>query len=465
MIRIRSGKASDVKNEKARANLLAAKDKKEQEGRPRHRFNYGILLSQLHPKHACEAFVTFWKRVPYFFWTFYIETFLIPTYRPEWATYSKWEVIPDNGMESEVKHKCKKRKKRRKTLQLSTSVPKPVQHNHSQCHIITINVSGKVFETQLRTLDYFPDTLLGDPIRRAMFYDQLHDDFFIDRNRACFDAILYFYQSRGILRRPWNVSMEMFEEEIRFFDLGQDVIDKLRQEEGILIEAEKLIPRRLLQRKYWLLFEYADSSMQAHAVAVLSILVVLLSILLFCLETLDIFQKSQDDLIDLIDDSQTLSDPFFFVETVCMMWFVFEFVIRIITAPKKTVFIKSMSNIIDLLSIIPYFIAVFISSETKSNKASSLTIFRVIRLVRVFRILKLSRHNRGLKVLGKTLRASIRELGLLMFFLAIGVILFSSAVYFAEAQHPQTRFSSILDAFWWSVITMVQQCFNLLTMI
>lgn len=32
-----------------------------------------------------------------------------------------------------------------------------------------------------------------------------------------------------------------------------------------------------------------------------------------------------------------------------------------------------------------------------------------------------------------TLKASMRELGLLMFFLFIGVILFSSAVYYAEA--------------------------------
>lgn len=455
MIRIRSGKSSENKKNAALAGLKAAKDKKEEEGRPRHRFNYGILLSQLHPKQVCEAFVTFWKQVPYFFWTFYIETLLIPTYRPEWASYSTWQVIPNKDIENEIKENRKRIRKRKKALKLSTTVPKPVKHNHSQCHIITINVSGKVYQTQLKTLDYFPDTLLGDPIQRAMFYDQLYDDFFIDRNRACFDAILYFYQSRGILRRPWNVSMEMFEEEIRFFDLGQEVIDKLRQEEGIVQESEKSVPRRLLQRKYWLLFEYADSSMQAHAVAVLSILVVLLSILLFCLETLDIFQKSEDDLVDLLDDSLSLSDPFFFVETVCMMWFVFEFVIRIITCPRKTVFMKSMSNIIDLLSIIPYFISVFISHESKSNTASSLTIFRVIRLVRVFRILKLSRHNRGLKVLGKTLRASIRELGLLMFFLAIGVILFSSAVYFAEAQHPQTRFSSILDAFWWSVITMV----------
>ncbi|XP_025783619.1 potassium voltage-gated channel subfamily A member 3 [Puma concolor] len=84
----------------------------------------------------------------------------------------------------------------------------------------------------------------------------------------------------------------------------------------------------------------------------------------------------------------------------------------------------------------------------------SLAILRVIRLVRVFRIFKLSRHSKGLQILGQTLKASMRELGLLIFFLFIGVILFSSAVYFAEADDPTSGFSSIPDAFWWAVVTM-----------
>ncbi|KAJ8737286.1 hypothetical protein PYW07_000557 [Mythimna separata] len=128
-------------------------------------------------------------------------------------------------------------------------------------------------------------------------------------------------------------------------------------------------------------------------------------------------------------------------------------------------------NIIDIIAIIPYFITLAtvvaeeedtlnlprapVSPQDKStNQAMSLAILRVIRLVRVFRIFKLSRHSKGLQILGRTLKASMRELGLLIFFLFIGVVLFSSAVYFAEAGSENSFFKSIPDAFWWAVVTM-----------
>lgn len=98
-----------------------------------------------------------------------------------------------------------------------------------------------------------------------------------------------------------------------------------------------------------------------------------------------------------------------------------------------------MMNIIDIIAIIPYFITLgtVLAEEENvlllplapigdklSNQAMSLAIFRVIRLVRVFRIFKLSRHSKGLQILGRTLKASMRELGLLIFFLFISKIIF-----------------------------------------
>lgn len=94
--------------------------------------------------------------------------------------------------------------------------------------LFSLQVSGLRFETQLRTLNQFPDTLLGDPARRLRYFDPLRNEYFFDRNRPSFDAILYYYQSGGRLRRPVNVPLDVFSEEIKFYELGEQATNKFR---------------------------------------------------------------------------------------------------------------------------------------------------------------------------------------------------------------------------------------------
>ncbi|XP_021103792.1 potassium voltage-gated channel subfamily A member 5 [Heterocephalus glaber] len=351
---------------------------------------------------------------------------------------------------------------------------------------VLINVSGLRFETQLRTLALFPDTLLGDPGRRVRFFDPLRNEYFFDRHRPSFDAILYYYQSGGRLRRPVNVPLDIFQEEIRFYQLGDEALAAFREDEGCLKEDEKPLPRNEFQRQVWLLFEYPESSGPARGIAIVSVLVILISIVTFCLETLPQFRDERELLRQPSAPHRppapssgangsgpgptvapllpsTLADPFFIVETTCVVWFTFELLVRFFACPSKAEFSRNIMNVIDIVAVFPYFITLGTElaeqqpgggGSQNGQQAMSLAILRVIRLVRVFRIFKLSRHSKGLQILGKTLQASMRELGLLIFFLFIGVILFSSAVYFAEADSRGTHFSSIPDAFWWAVVTM-----------
>jgi len=85
---------------------------------------------------------------------------------------------------------------------------------------VIINVSGLRFETRASTLQRYPNTLLGDKQRRALFFDYMNNEYFFERHRSSFEAVLYFYQSGGSLKRPENISAEIFLEEIKFFDLG-----------------------------------------------------------------------------------------------------------------------------------------------------------------------------------------------------------------------------------------------------
>ncbi|XP_061438591.1 potassium voltage-gated channel subfamily A member 5-like [Rhineura floridana] len=350
---------------------------------------------------------------------------------------------------------------------------------HGQQRVL-INISGLRFETHLGTLDQFPDTLLGDPEKRMRYFDPLRNEYFFDRNRPSFDGILYFYQSGGKLRRPVNVSIDVFADEIRFYQLGEDAMERFREDEGFIKEEEKPLPVNEFQLQVWLIFEYPESSSSARGIAIVSVLVILISIITFCLETLPEFHDEQQIHVPLLPPSNgttgntpqqqppsALTDPFFIIETTCVIWFTFELLARFFACPSKPEFSRNIMNIIDIVAIIPYFITLGTELAQEQQKeqpgsisnggqqqAMSLATLRVIRLVRVFRIFKLSRHSKGLQILGQTLKASMRELGLLIFFLFIGVILFSSAVYFAEVDDPESHFSSIPDAFWWAVVTM-----------
>ncbi|KAK7145181.1 hypothetical protein R3I94_011320 [Phoxinus phoxinus] len=337
------------------------------------------------------------------------------------------------------------------------------------CERVVINISGLRFETQLKTLSQFPETLLGDPKKRMRYFDPLRNEYFFDRSRPSFDAILYYYQSGGRLRRPANVTLDVFSEEIRFYELGDEAIEIFREDEGFIKEEERPLPENEFQKQVWLLFEYPESSGPARIIAIISVMVILISIVSFCLETLPIFHSDEEEIhipipgsnFTTIYKSNYFTDPFFILETLCIIWFSFEFLVRFFACPSKASFFVNIMNMIDVVAIIPYFITLGTelaekaeAEEPQGQQAMSLAILRVIRLVRVFRIFKLSRHSKGLQILGQTLKASMRELGLLIFFLFIGVILFSSAVYFAEADEPESQFYSIPDAFWWAVVTM-----------
>ena len=330
---------------------------------------------------------------------------------------------------------------------------------------VLINISGLRFETQLKTLSRFPETLLGDPRKRMRFFDPLRNEYFFDRNRPSFDGILYYYQSGGRLRRPVSVPVDIFMEEMKFYEIEDGAIENFKDDEGLMREEERPLPDNEFQRQIWLLFEYPESSGPARINAIVSVVVILISIIIFCLETLPEFrevqapppQESANGTSSQGKKPNPFTDPFFMVETLCIVWFSFEFLMRFLSCPSKPVFFKNMMNLIDVVAILPYFITLgmdLAEHQGSSQQAASLAILRVIRLVRVFRIFKLSRHSKGLQILGQTLQASMRELGLLIFFLLIGVILFSSSVYFAEAEGPDTEFTSIPDAFWWAVVTM-----------
>ena len=140
------------------------------------------------------------------------------------------------------------------------------------------------------------------------------------------------------------------------------------------------------------------------------------------------------------------------IEVICILWFTVEYVLRIWSSPNRLTSMKSPLNIIDLVSILPFYISLvldtFAPNSDLSETNSARKIFTLFRILRVLRIFKLARHSKGLKAFGQTIQKSSDEFGLLFFFLSIQVLLFSSLVYFAEKDEDGTQFTSIPATFW-----------------
>ncbi|XP_078703571.1 potassium voltage-gated channel subfamily A member 1-like [Branchiostoma floridae x Branchiostoma belcheri] len=329
------------------------------------------------------------------------------------------------------------------------------EYDHRRRRIV-INVSGLRLETQPDTLARFPDTLLGDPGRRRQYYDAERREYFFDRHRPSAEAILAFYQTGGKLHRPSEVPLDVFTDELRFFELGDDVIANFRRKEGFGAASSQSLASSACCSKLWLFLEFPKSSLWAKVYAVLCVGFILLSISSLCLETLPSFsERVQDPEVEFTTE-------FFWIETVCVAWFTLEVVLRFVACPRKKDYFRSVLNVFDVLAIVPYFItvSVVLASDWETSglyRKASLTL-RLMRLVRVLRIFKLSRYSEGLKMMGSTLAGSGSDIGMLLVFMVILVILFASAIYFVEQLQPEdseSHFSSIPDAFWWAIVTMV----------
>ncbi|KAK3552730.1 hypothetical protein QTP86_021110 [Hemibagrus guttatus] len=385
---------------------------------------------------------------------------------------------------------------------------------------IVINCGGVRHETYRSTLRTLPGTRLSwltEPDACSNFdYDPKSDEFFFDRHPSTFAFILNYYRT-GKLHCPGDVCGPLFEEELAFWGIDETDVEACcwmnyrqhRDAEEALDSFETPEPdapedeaaalagggggggadgdlKRLClhedggkpswwsvwQPRVWALFEDPYSSKYARYVAFGSLFFILISISTFCLETHEAFNTIYNRTENVTVGNVTHEEVVFevvtdswltYVEGVCVIWFTIEVFTRVIFCPDKAEFFKSSLNIIDFVAILPFYLEVALSGLSSKAAKDVLGFLRVVRFVRILRIFKLTRHFVGLRVLGHTLRASTNEFLLLIIFLALGVLIFATMIYYAErigadpgdpTASAHTSFKNIPIGFWWAVVTM-----------
>ncbi|XP_075951340.1 voltage-gated potassium channel KCNC4 [Anarhichas minor] len=374
---------------------------------------------------------------------------------------------------------------------------------------IIINVGGTRHETYKSTLRTLPGTRLAwlaDPDPQVSSDSDAaapSAELFFDRHPGIFAYVLNYYRT-GKLHCPADVCGPLFEEELAYWGIDETDVEPCcwmtyrqhRDAEEALetfeppdpeAEDDREMPRRfgiedcpdrsrscceVWQPKVWALFEDPYSSRAARGVAFASLFFILVSITTFCMETHEAFNELQNhtelvvvgNVTRKVERLEMVTKPILtVVEGICVVWFTFEFLVRIICCPRKLVFIKNTLNIIDFVAILPFYLEMGLKGLSSKAANNVLGFLRVVRFVRILRIFKLTRHFVGLRVLGHTLRASVNEFLLLIIFLALGVLIFATMIYYAEriganpndpTDFKHTHFKNIPISFWWAVVTM-----------
>jgi len=158
---------------------------------------------------------------------------------------------------------------------------------------------------------------------------------------------------------------------------------------------------------------------------------IVLSLVSFCIETLPNLGKNTKWILNT-------------TEVIIVAIFTLEYLLRLFVADKKLKFVFSFYALIDLIAILPFYVA-------RGIDLRSIRVFRLFRLIRAFKIFRYSKAIQRFK----NAFLEVKE-ELILFLVATGFLLFIAAVgiyYFENPAQPE-QFKSIFHCLWWAVATL-----------
>lgn len=152
-------------------------------------------------------------------------------------------------------------------------------------------------------------------------------------------------------------------------------------------------------------------------------------------------------IIESIPIVQAALFPVFYsIEWFLTILFTIEYLLRIWSSPKPLKYIFSFWGIIDLLSVIPTYLEIFVTGT------HYLLIIRIFRLLRVFRIFKLVRFNKEAQMLYSALHAGSYKISIFLLAVFSIVTILGTLMYVIEGS--ESGFTSIPQSIYWAIVTV-----------
>lgn len=155
-------------------------------------------------------------------------------------------------------------------------------------------------------------------------------------------------------------------------------------------------------------------------------------------------------LVVMIDSVQWIhnqwADWFYVVEWAFTIVFTAEFVLRLMVVKRPLRYAVSIWGIIDLASILPTYLSLFVPG------AQTLLVVRVLRILRLFRILKLTRYVQESGILMQALWRSRRKVLVFLFAVLTITVIAGALMYVIEG--PANGYTSIPTSMYWAIVTM-----------
>ena len=298
---------------------------------------------------------------------------------------------------------------------------------------ITINISGEIYETYKKTLLRYPDTVLGMLNEMHPRYCPTSGQYFFPRHRRCFEAILFFYQSHGVLRCPPDIPLDIFEEECIYFRLPSESVHSIRLKKGLvkdqMVSCEDEIT---FQHHMHTIVSNPHSSCSAMVYGSIVLACNIVSIGCTCSYTVS-------------KNEQSLTQDINFAMSIILL---LDLLLRFFFATNVMSIMLSPPTLIDISSGIAFFIFYAYPPTSLSVQMKTLTFVCMLRVLNISRIMGFSKHY---QTTSKIILQIFKETNIFFLGILMVVVLYGGVMSTVERNGP---LHDMEQACWWAMQTL-----------